>query len=78
MSKSQGIAQTETYTKPSLSIQVKGISYIIKRIIDILAGFAGCLLLVPLYFYVRHKNHQEGDFDPIFQTEAHWEKWYII
>lgn len=66
MSKSQGIAQTETYTKPSLSIQVKGISYIIKRIIDILAGFAGCLLLVPLYFYVRHKNHQEGDFDPIF------------
>ena len=33
---------------------------------DILAGIAGSLLLIPLYFYVRHKNHQEGDYDPVF------------
>ena len=30
----------------------------VKRLIDILAGFAGCLLLIPLYFYVRYRNHR--------------------
>ncbi|WP_279194839.1 sugar transferase [Holdemania massiliensis] len=42
----------------------------IKRIVDILAGIVGCLLLIPLYFYVRHKNHQQGDYDPIFFKQA--------
>lgn len=42
----------------------------IKRIVDILAGIVGCLLLIPLYFYVHHKNHQQGDYDPIFFKQA--------
>lgn len=37
-----------------------------KRILDICGGMAGCLVLLPLYFYVRRKNHQSGDYDPVF------------
>ena len=37
-----------------------------KRILDICGGIAGCLVLLPLYFYVRRKNHQSGDYDPVF------------
>lgn len=37
-----------------------------KRILDICGGIAGCLVLFPLYFYVRRKNHQSGDYDPVF------------
>lgn len=37
-----------------------------KRILDICGGIAGCLVLLPLYFYVRRKNHQSGDHDPVF------------
>lgn len=38
----------------------------IKRIIDICAGIAGCLLCIPLTIYVRHKNKKAGDNEPIF------------
>ena len=41
----------------------------VKRLIDILAGFAGCLLLIPLYFYVRYRNHRQGDRDPVIFTQ---------
>lgn len=37
-----------------------------KRILDICGGIVGCLALLPLYFYVRAKNHKSGDYDPIF------------
>lgn len=37
-----------------------------KRILDICGGIAGCLVLLPLYFYVRRKNHQSGDYDAVF------------
>lgn len=39
---------------------------IIKRLVDICAGLAGCLLLIPLTLYVSHKNKKNGDTDPIF------------
>lgn len=38
----------------------------IKRIVDICAGVCGCLLLVPLTIFVRHKNRQMGDYEPVF------------
>lgn len=37
-----------------------------KRIIDIMVGICGCLLLIPLTLYVSHKNKKSGDTDPIF------------
>lgn len=37
-----------------------------KRIIDIMAGICGCLLLIPLTIYVSHKNKKSGDTAPIF------------
>lgn len=37
-----------------------------KRCFDIAAGIAGCLVLIPLTIYVRHKNRKNGDYDPIF------------
>lgn len=45
------------------------ISRFFKRMIDICAGLAGCLLLVPLTLYVKYKNKKEGDTDPIFFTQ---------
>ena len=42
---------------------------ILKRGLDILAGLAGCLLLVPLSMFVKHKNKQNGDQDPVFFTQ---------
>lgn len=44
-------------------------SLIMKRIMDILGGLAGCVLLLPLLCYVRSKNHKSGDYDPIFFTQ---------
>ena len=44
-------------------------SAIMKRIIDIVGGIAGLILLVPLYFYVKKKNHANGDYYPIFFTQ---------
>ena len=41
------------------------VSRFFKRVLDILGGIAGCILLVPLYFFVRHKNHKEEDRGPI-------------
>ncbi len=38
----------------------------IKRVIDILAGIAGCLICIPLTLVVRHKNRKSGDTDSIF------------
>lgn len=37
-----------------------------KRIIDIMAGICGCLLLIPLTIYVSRKNKKSGDTAPIF------------
>ena len=42
---------------------------ILKRGLDILAGLAVCLLLVPLSMFVKHKNKQNGDQDPVFFTQ---------
>ena len=42
---------------------------IMKRLIDIAGGLAGMIILLPLYFYVRKKNHTNGDYDPIFFTQ---------
>ena len=41
-------------------------SLFMKRVMDILGGLAGCVLLLPLIYYVRKKNRQNGDKDPIF------------
>lgn len=38
---------------------------ICKRTIDICAGIVGCLLLIPLSFYVKAKNKKNGDNEPI-------------
>ena len=38
---------------------------LVKRFIDIIAGFVGCLINIPLYLYVKHKNEKAGDTDPI-------------
>lgn len=46
--------------------KISDFSLFVKRLLDILGGIVGCLALVPLYFIVRHKNHKQGDFDPIF------------
>ena len=40
-------------------------SQFFKRVLDILGGIVGCILLIPLYFFVRHKNHKEGDHGPV-------------
>lgn len=37
-----------------------------KRICDIVCSIPGMLLVVPLYFYVRHINRKNGDYDPVF------------
>ena len=44
-------------------------SRIMKRIIDIIGGLAGCVILLPLIWYVRKKNHENGDKEPIFFTQ---------
>lgn len=41
----------------------------LKRCVDICAGIAGCLLLIPLTIYVKVKNNKNGDTDPIFFTQ---------
>lgn len=46
--------------------KISDFSLFVKRLLDIVGGIVGCLALVPLYFIVRHKNHKQGDFDPIF------------
>lgn len=42
---------------------------ILKRTMDIFGGLAGCILLVPLYIYVRHTNHKHGDYGDVFFTQ---------
>lgn len=64
MTKGESIELKSRITDFSSFKQVVGRG--VKRIVDILAGIVGCLLLFPLYFYVRHKNHQQGDRDPVF------------
>ena len=39
---------------------------VVKRLIDVCAGLAGCVLLIPLTVYVWFSNRKEGDTDPIF------------
>lgn len=40
-----------------------------KRFLDILGGLAGLILLAPLSLYVKYKNNESGDKDPIFFTQ---------
>ena len=42
---------------------------IIKKMIDIMAGIAGCLLLIPLTIYVKIRSLSNNDKDPIFFTQ---------
>lgn len=39
---------------------------VVKRSIDLLGGFAGCILLIPLTIYVWRTNRKNHDHDPIF------------
>lgn len=48
---------------------MKGIGLFLKRCLDICAGLAGCILLVPLTFYVKHKNKKSGDNESVFFTQ---------
>lgn len=43
---------------------------IFKRLFDICVSLVGILTLIPLTLYVRHKNHQSNDYDPIFFTQT--------
>lgn len=45
---------------------MNGVGLFLKRCLDICAGLAGCMVLLPLTFYVKHKNKKSGDTDPIF------------
>ena len=45
------------------------IASFLKRCVDICAGLAGCLLLIPLTLYVKYKNKKTGDNDPVFFTQ---------
>ena len=45
------------------------IDLFVKRIIDICAGIAGCVLLIPLTIFVIYKNRKNGDTDPIIFTQ---------
>ncbi|MEG0710486.1 MAG: exopolysaccharide biosynthesis polyprenyl glycosylphosphotransferase [Longicatena sp.] len=42
---------------------------ILKRVIDILAGLVGCVLLLPVSICVKIVNIKSGDKDPIFFTQ---------
>lgn len=42
---------------------------IVKRLIDILAGLAGCLILVPLTVFVKYKYVKSGDHGPIIFSQ---------
>lgn len=48
---------------------IKGINLLIKRIIDILGGLVGVILLIPLTITVAIINFSSGDFGPIFFTQ---------
>ena len=51
----------------STSLGKQGIgSLFCKRVIDIIGGLAGCLILLPLIWLVRRKNRSTNDYDPIF------------
>ena len=41
----------------------------LKRFIDILAGLAGCVILLPLMFFVKYKYVKSGDHDPIIFSQ---------
>ena len=60
-----GILMISTRNK----VESKIISRILKRIIDICAGIAGCIILLPLSLWVSHTNKKNGDEDPIFFTQ---------
>jgi undecaprenyl-phosphate galactose phosphotransferase len=44
-------------------------SKILKRLMDIGIGSIGCLMLIPLTLYVRHINHKNGDYGPLFFSQ---------
>jgi undecaprenyl-phosphate galactose phosphotransferase len=44
-------------------------SKILKRLMDIGIGTIGCLMLIPLTLYVRHINHKNGDYGPLFFSQ---------
>lgn len=43
-----------------------GLKKTMKRLLDIVVGGCGCLLLLPLTLYVKHVNKKSGDHDPVF------------
>lgn len=45
------------------------IDRLLKRFVDILAGLAGCLLLVPLTLFVKYKYVKSGDHGPIIFSQ---------
>jgi len=48
---------------------MNGLEKLIKRCFDIVVGVAGCVVLVPLTFYVKYMNRKNGDTDPVFFTQ---------
>ena len=48
---------------------MNAVGLFLKRCLDICAALAGCMVLLPLTFYVKHKNRKTGDTDPIFFTQ---------
>lgn len=42
---------------------------IVKRVMDIIGGLFGCLMLIPLTVYVGVVNRRNGDHNPIFFTQ---------
>ncbi len=47
----------------------KALDVVLKRIIDILAGIAGCLILLPLTVFVKVASLKRGDKESIFFTQ---------
>lgn len=39
---------------------------VVKRFIDICMGLCGFMFLLPLTLYVRHVNHKNGDYEPVY------------
>lgn len=39
---------------------------VLKRLLDIVGGVVGCIVLIPLSLYVWRKNRKHGDHDPLF------------
>lgn len=49
--------------------KITWIEKVFKRMIDIVGGLVGCIILLPLTGYVYFYNRKNGDTDPIFFTQ---------